>query len=250
MIAAVSIQNGIAMKFSCLLLIAFFFSTTGFSQGFVAAIGADDIGVILNNPATIVLENGDTLSGKLTSASLINNYLKNVTLKTEDGTKHKLEAAEMKTLKVKASALAKMAMMNESANSIFRTIKTDFNSIVNREYIIFEQAFRATKKDKPAMMQLLNPGFDRAIKVYADPNANETGGLQMNDVTITGGADKSYLFVKNNEKVVIVKKGSYRRNFDELYDDCSEMVTAYEGDKTKFKDIAGHVFVYDQLCNK
>ena len=238
------------MKLVFSFLFAFVFSTAAFSQGFIAAISADDIGVILNNPATVVLQNGDTLSGKLTSASLINNYLKNVTLKSEDGTKHKLDAAEMKTLKVKTSALAKMAMMNESANSIFRTIKTDFNSIINREYILFERALRATKKDKPAMMQLLNPGYDHVIKVYADPNANETGGLQMDDVTITGGADKSYLFVKNNEKVVIVKKGSYKRNFDELYADCPDMLTAFEGDKTKFKDIAGHVFIYDQLCNK
>ncbi len=238
------------MKFITSTLFVFIIHATGFSQGFIAAISADDIGVILNNPAIVILQHGDTLSGKLTGASLINNYLKNVRLKSDDGSTRKLDAAEMKTLQVKASALAKMVMINESANSIFRTIKTDFNSVVNREYILFEQALRATKKDKPAMMQLLNPGFDHAIKVYADPNANETGGLKMNDITITGGADKSYLFVKNNKKVVIVKKGSYRKNFDELYADCPEMLTAFEGDKTKFKDIAGHVFVYDQLCNK
>lgn len=223
---------------------------SAFSQGFIAAIDSDDIGVILNNPATIVLENGDTLKGKLSSASLINSYLKNVTLKLADGSKRKLDAAEMKTLTVKASALAKMAMMNESANSIFRTIKTDFSAIINREYIVFEQALRATKKDKPAMMQLLNPGFDHAIKVYADPNANETMKLQSGDVALTGGADKSYLFVKNGEKAVIVKKGKYRNNFDELYADCPDMLTAFEGDKAKFKDMAGHVFVYDQLCAK
>lgn len=227
-----------------------FITGSAFSQGFIAAISSDDIGVILNNPATVVLETGDTLKGKLTSASLINGYLKNVTLKLTDGSKRKLDAAAMKTLTVKASALAKMAMMNESANSIFRTIKTDFNSIINREYIVFEQALRATKKDKPAMMQLLNPGFDHALKVYADPNANETMKLQSGDVTITGGADKSYLFVKNGEKAVIVKKNGYRRNFDELYADCPDMLTAFEGDNARFKDLAGHVFAYDQLCAK
>lgn len=221
-----------------------------FSQGFIAAISADDIGVILNNPAIVILQHGDTLSGKLSSASLMNNYLKNITLKLSDGSKRKFDAAEMKTLSVKASGLVKMAMMNESANSIVRTVKTDFNSILNREYIVFEQALRATKKDKPAMMQLLNPGFDHRIKVYADPNANETGTWQANEVTIAGGADRSYLFVKNDEQVVVVRKISYRKNFDELYGDCSEMAAAYEGDKTKFKDIAEHVFVYDQLCNK
>lgn len=221
-----------------------------FSQGFIAAISSDDIGVILNNPTTVILQNGDTLSGKLSSASLMNSYLKNVTLKLSDGSKRKLDAAEMKTLSVKTSALAKMAMMNESANSIVRTIKTDFNSILNREYIVFEQALRATKKDKPAMMQLLNPGFDHVIKVYADPNASETGGLQSGNVTITGGADRSYLFVRNGEKVVIVRKANYRKNFTELYGNCPDMLAAYEGDTITFNDIAQHVFVYDQLCNK
>lgn len=153
-------------------------------------------------------------------------------------------------IRVKASTLAKMAMLNESGSSVFRLAKTNFDEIINREYIFFEQALRATKKDKPAMMQLLNPGFDHAIKVYADPNANETGGLQVNDISITGGKNKSYLFVKGNSKVVIVKKGSYKRNFEELYGDCQQMMTAFEGDKTKFNDIAGHVFVYDQLCDQ
>lgn len=238
------------MKKAISVLLFVWLAAPAFSQGFVAAISADDIGAILNNPATVVLETGDTVTGKLSAASLVNNYLKNVTLKLADGSKRKLAAAEMKTLTVKASALAKMAMMNESANSIFRAIKTDFNSIINREHIVFEQALRATKKDKPAMMQLLNPGFDRVIKVYADPNANETLKLQSQDITLTGGADKSYLFVKNGAKAVIVKKGKYRNNFDELYGDCPEMVTAFEGDKARFKDLAGHVFVYDQLCAK
>lgn len=238
------------MRFFYSVLLSVFLSAPAFSQGFIAAISADDIGVILNNPATVILQSGDTLSGKLSSASLMNNYLKNVTLKLSDGSKRKLDAAEMKTLTVKVSVLAKMAMMNESANSIVRAAKTDFNSIINREYIVFEQALRATKKDKPAMMQLLNPGFDHVIKVYADPNANETNGFQSENIAITGGADRSYLFVKNGEKVVIVKKISYRKNFDELYGDCAEIIAAYEGDKTKFKDIAEHVFVYDQLCNK
>jgi hypothetical protein len=143
-----------------------------------------------------------------------------------------------------------MAMMNESGSSVFRLAKTDFDDIINREYIIFEQALRATKKDKPAMMQLLNPGFDHVIKVYADPNANETTGLSVGGISVTGGKDKSYLFVKGNNKVVIVKKGSYKKNFDDLYGDCQQMMITFEGEKKKFNDMAGHVFVYDQICNK
>ena len=238
------------MKFISPLVVILFIYTTSFSQGFIAEIDDDDIGVILKNPTKVVLQNGDTLKGELTSASLVNGYLKNVTLKQADGSKRKLQPEEMSSLWVKASALAKMAMMNESGSSVFRLTKTNFDDIINREYIIFEQALRATKKDKPAMMQLLNPGFDHVIKVYADPNAKETGGLSISGISVTGGKDKSYLFVKGNEKVVIVKKGSYKKNFDDLYGDCKDMMITFEGEKKKFNDMAGHVFVYDQICNK
>jgi hypothetical protein len=232
------------------LFIFIFVYTTTFSQGFIAAIDDDDIGIILKNPTTIVLQSGDTLKGELTSASQVNGYLKNVTLKMADGSKRKLQPEVMSLIWVKASTLAKMAMMNESGSSVFRLGKTDFDEIINREYIIFEQALRATKKDKPAMMQLLNPGFDHVVKVYADPNAKETGGLSVGGIALTGGKDKSYLFVKGENKVVIVKKGSYKKNFDELYGDCKEMMINFEGEKKKFNDMAGHVFVYDQICNK
>lgn len=237
------------MRFIVVLLMLMSIRLTSFSQGFIAEVEADDIGVILNCPASVFLQNGDTLKGKLTSASLVNSYLKNIVLKLEDGNKRKLSPEEVKVLQVKASTLAKMAMLNESGSSVFRLVKTNFDEIINREYIIFEQALRATKKDKPALMQLLNPGFDRLIKVYADPNANETGGLQINDISVTGGKNKSYLFVKSNSKVVIVKKNSYRKNFDDLYGDCEKMMINFEGDKLKFNDMAGHVFVYDQLCH-
>jgi len=237
------------MKFIPLFILISIYTTT-FSQGFIAEIEADDIGVILKNPTTIVLQNGDTLRGELNSANLVNGYMKNVTLKMGDGSKRKLQASEMSSLWVKASELAKMSMMNEEASSVYRMTKTNFDEIVNREYIIFEQALRATKKDKPAMMQLLNPGFDHVIKVYADPNANETNGLSIEGVSLTGGKNKSYLFIKGKSKVVIVEKGSYKRNFDDLYGDCQEMMINFEGEKKKFNDMAGHVFVYDQICKK
>jgi small nuclear ribonucleoprotein (snRNP)-like protein len=238
------------MKFISPIFLLLTVCSVALSQGFIAEIDDDDIGVILKSPTTVVLQNGDSLKGELTSASLVNGYLKNVVLKAADGSKRKLQPEEMASIWVKASSLAKMAMMNESGSSIFRLTKTNFDDIINREYIIFEQALRATKKDKPAMMQLLNPGFDHVIKVYADPNAKETSGLSIEGISITGGKDKSYLFVKGNNKVVIVKKGSYKKNFDELYGDCRDMMLTFEGEKKKFNDMAGHVFVYDQICNK
>lgn len=83
------------MKYCIAFFILISSSVSVHAQGFIAEIEADDIGVILNNPATVVLEKGDTLKGELKSASLINGYLKNVTLKMANGEKRKLQADEM-----------------------------------------------------------------------------------------------------------------------------------------------------------
>lgn len=222
--------------------------STAYSQALITEIEESDISVILNNPTFVTLENGDQIEGKLSSASLANGYLKNVTMKLADGSKMKLQPEEMLSLKVKASRLAKLSMINESGSSLKELKNTKFDQIINREFIFFERAYRATKKDKPAMMQLLNPGFDSKIKVYADPNARETNGIGLNGIQFTGGEEKSFLFVKNNEKVVIVKKGSYRKNFEELYADCPVLIESFEDDKIRFKELSMHIFAYDQLC--
>jgi hypothetical protein len=66
---------------------------------------------------------------------------------------------------------------------------------------------------------------------------------------VTGGEDRAYLFVKGGDKAFRVKKGTYSDNFKELYSDCPQMLSAFEGNKIKWDDVALHVFYYDQHCN-
>jgi len=236
------------MKQTFLLLALLCFSLMAGSQGFIAPVNDDDFSVLLANECTVTREDGTKLTGKLSSGTLINGYLKSITVKTDDGEKHKFKPEEMTSVWVKASKLVKLAMISESTTSIKELAKADFEEIDNREYVIFERAALAKKDDKYAMMQLLNPGFDSKIKVYADPIANQTTGLGMGGVQFTGGEDKSYLFVKKGEKTVITRKKNYSTNFEELYSDCPEMLTAFAGNKIKWQDLAGHVFAYDQVC--
>ena len=226
----------------------FLFSNVSLGQALISEIEQDDISVLLNNRTFVTMANGDTLSGKLLSATLANGYLKNVTLKFTDDSKRKFSASEISSMKVKTSRLAKLSMINEAGSSVKELAKTDFSQIINRDYIFFEQGLRATKKDKPALLQLLNPGFDQKIKVFADPNARETNGVSVEGVVLTGGFEKSYLFVKGSDKAVIVRKGSYRRNFDELYGDCVKMLQLADGQKIRFEDLPGHIHLYNTLC--
>jgi hypothetical protein len=56
-----------------------------------------------------------------------------------------------------------------------------------------------------------------------------------------------------NECILILRSGeevhgTYSENFQELYSDCPEMSSHFQGGKTRWNDVALHVFVYDQLC--
>lgn len=231
-----------------LTLLFILIACTGFSQGFINEVEQDELTVLFGNPCIVTLATGEEVNGKLAGGSMINGYLNSITLKKESGEKVKFNPEDISRLSVKASKLAKLAMIAESTSSVKELTNTNFDDVVNREYIIFETAMRHNKAEKLRLMQLLNPGFDSQIKVFADPNAKETKGVGIGGMKLTGGADKSYLFVQHNEKAVHVKKGSYKKNFDDLYQNCPKMLAVFAGEKVKWNDVAGHVFVYDQVC--
>lgn len=223
-----------------------------YSQSFVEPV--EDVSSLwtYSRNCIITTTEGEELQGKLFSGYITGGGIKSVTIKDENGEKTKMNAALISSMKVKASDMIKFWMVVENTGSIKEITNMDFNEVMNKEYLIFEQALMPKKKDKSGLLQLLNPGFDSKIKVYVDPKAKETKGVpkwMTAGVQVGGGEDKSYLFVKNQEKSIKVKKGNYKKEFSELYDNCQIMMEMYEGKKIKFKDLAGHVFIYDQVCN-
>lgn len=218
------------------------------SQSFIAVLEETDMVVIFGQPCIVQLADGREVTGRLTSASLINGYLDRFTIKNEAGEKLKLEPEDVIRLSVRASATAKITMAATSAASIKAMSNRDFNEIKNREYIIFETAMRHNKAGKIRLMQLLNPGFDSKFKVFANPNAQKTGGLSVGGIRVTGGEDRSYLLVRGEEKALMVRKVSYRKEFEEIFGDCPAMLKQFEGDKIMWDDLAGHVFAYDSVC--
>lgn len=223
-------------------------ATPALGQGFIASLDDDDFQLLFNRPAIVKLVSGDSLSGKMVGGTIINGYLSTIKFKTDSGETAKFKPEDVERLAIKPGKMAKYAMMSESATSLQEMSKANFDEISNREYIIFETARRSTKKGTPRLMQLLNPGFDGGIKVFADPNAKKTMGLSIGGAKLLGGEDKSFLFVQGGEKAVVVKKGSYKENFAELYEKCPAMLEEFKGEKLKWVDVAGHVWVYDRIC--
>jgi hypothetical protein len=217
-------------------------STAAHAQSFIAPIET----IMPKDGSYVITNDGERLEGKISTYLLVMGSLRKLTLKTADGTKHKFKAADLQEVGVKLDGMAKFMAMGEAASgSIVGMAKTDWGEIANREYAVYRQALLPKKKDKFALLQLLNPGFDSRVQVYLDPNAKETKGF----AGITGGEDKSYIVVKDGAKSVLIKKAKYKKQFPELMGDCPQLAEHPEmGDKIKFKDFAAHVFVYDQLC--
>lgn len=215
-------------------------------QGFVAAVD-DGFPALYGNPCILKLETGEEITGKFAGGTGSVNGLRNIKVKLDNGEKAKFEPEQVVSLKIKASGLLKLTMIISSTSSVQAAKNADFKEIVNREYIIFETALTAKKTDPYRLLQLINPGFDSKIKVFAEPN-KKSGGFNVGGVQLTGGEARAYLFVKGTEKAVEVKKASYSKNFEELYSDCPVMLSEYQGEKINWDDVALHVFAYDKAC--
>ncbi len=226
---------------------SFLLANKVFGQGFVISVEDEGFSTLYGNECILKLVSGEEIRGKFTGGVYVKDGLSKISIKTEDGEKAKFKPEQVTALRINVSGLAKLSMLSENANSIKQIVNTDFNRVVKREYIIFETALTPEKKDTYRLLQLLNPGFDNKIKVYAEPSA-KTSGFSVGGIQLTGGEAKSYLFVKGGAKATLVKKGSYSKGFENLYSDCPEMLSAFQGQKISWDDIALHVFAYDQAC--
>jgi hypothetical protein len=214
------------------------------AQGFISPVTEFQT----SDDCKIELVDGTVVKGKMGMVSFNNGNITSLTLKDEAGVKHKHKAAEVHRFYVKMGFLARMDAAAEASSSLKKALKADFDEIANREYIIYEQALLPKKKDKYRLLQLVNPGFDSRIKVYYNPSGNETSGISLGDVQLTGGEEKSYLVEIDDKKSIMVKKGKYNKLIAELYGDCPELIKILGNEKIKFKNMAAHVFGYDQLC--
>ncbi len=230
-----------------LVIFALLITANAFGQGFVESVGSESMQFFSNKECILKLVSGEEVHGKFAGGTFINKGFSKVTIKLENGEKVKYEADQIVSMFVKSGDLLKLSMITEAGSSIAEMAGTNFNDIVNREYVIFETALTPKKTDTQRLLQLLNAGFDSRIKVFDDPSA-KTGGLTLGGIPVTGGEDRGYLFVKGGGKAFSVKKGSYAKDFAEIYGDCPKMMEAYKDQKIKWDDVALHVFYYDQFC--
>jgi len=194
----------------------------------------------------LTLKNGVETKCEFKSATM-SNGIKSMTIVDENGVKIKYKAEEVEKLRMKMTTLAKIGTIMDGSESLADAADLDVNEIIEREFVIWEQALLPKKKDKYALLQLLNPGFDDRIKVYENPMGQESG-LAVGGLQVTGGEEKSFLVVKDGEKSTKIKKGSYKKDFSMLFGDCTEMLKILSDEKIKFQDMALHILYYELNC--
>lgn len=219
-----------------LFLILQFFFTIGFSQ-FVTPLTS------ISGSAICTKTDGEIIEGELKNAMSGPNGLMSFKIKDRDGNDFKLKATDVLELKIKVDGLAKLEIIAEQSANLEKLANSNFEEVVNREYIIWQQV-KHPSKDKYLLLQLLNPGFDNKMKVYDLPGA-KSGESSVNDVAISGGQATAYYIVKDGKTLKLTKKDYKKGAYAELFSDCPEM----NKKKPNLKEFALDVFQYEN-CDK
>ena len=232
------------MNYRLILSLAFLINIS-LSQSFLTPFTSLPMG----EEVIVETSGGEIITGTIKSGLLSGARIITLTIKDEEGEKHKFKAktGEMIRVKIKLGDIARMMLAASALGGTIQSMQnTDFDEMQKREYAIFERALQPKKKDKYQMMQLLNPGWDNAIKVYQDPKAKKSMAVGG----VIGGVVKSYLVVKNGNKSFKLKKSKYKKEFSNLFGDCNQMIEEFGAEKIKWDYFAKHVFSYNEACGK
>ena len=213
------------------------------AQFFVQKLSQEQIS---NAEKTFVVTNaGDTLEGSISSFSATGNGITKFTLKV--GTeKTKYELKNIQSISIipgEASAYEDFALI-----PVLKNVKNeDFIKVLPQDgRVIYERILLPGKSEKYGLAQLLNPGFDKKIKVYVHPDANTDGNVtSVNGLMVDGGLDdKHYVSINGGQAFVIGNFGYSKKAPKLLYASCP----IFGDTKLKWKSFAKHVFKFDQQC--
>jgi len=194
----------------------------------------------------VISASGEKIYGFLRGATEEKGYITRLTIEDELGNKYKFKAAEVQRFAIKPGVFAKLSTVNEKGTSIRHIVKTDHNDILDREWIIFDQQAMPRTKQRVALLQLLNPGFDKYVKVYDHPNGSKSMPIKVLTVPVVGGEERTLWVVKGDSKPMIVRKAKFKKAFKELFAD-EPMLIASAKRKPKFKDFAQYIDSYNRL---
>jgi len=197
---------------------------------------------LIGHSCKLVTINGDSIEGRLADIIYKKKIIKSIKIRDSI-----YNSSTINRLEIKASLFIKLSIISERSTSLSQLFKTNLPELRNKDYVIFEGVRLPGKKEKYALLQLINPGSFKKVKVYTDPKAKETMHLSR----LSGGKDKSFYLSSHNGKVVKIKKNGYKKQFRELYNNCDKLMKVFYkgGDPIKYRDFVYHIYVFNNLCD-
>lgn len=230
-----------------LLLVAITGSVTLHGQEFMEGYMAFS----KRKPAYVTMKDDTEIVGKIKGAKWKKGLMHTIKFITDgENDKDKISAEDIAFMYVAPSGLEKLGVSLNNATTINRWDQ-DLNADYFKDgYIYFEQVEAMVGKNKrTVLMQILNPHFSGDIKVYNDPFANETGGIGVAGMQVTGGRDKSYYVKKGDQVATKVKlKKQFKKSFAEYFGDCDAFTKTV--DRPEWRDFATYVAAYNEACSK
>ncbi len=198
----------------------------------------------MSNQGYVLLKNGETVSGKIMNTSSTRGITQ-VTLRDESGEKRKFRADEIEEFLIAMNDAVRFQFANERGSSVKRLLTKRQPTAVPSDYVIYRNI--SLNGEKEMLFQLLNPDFEEAFEVYYDPQARKTTMLESEHISWTGDMHRAFLIRKGDAPPVMVKKGSYKKSFYELFGDCPQLLHLKKPD---FKDLEAHLKLYNDNCSQ
>lgn len=201
--------------------------------------------------AYLTLANGKEYKGTIAKLSFKKGLIKELVINI-NGKKKEFSPDDVKSIYVPALDLEKFGKAIEVSRD---ATKWDDDHSAHAEYIKEGYAFFEStevivkKKQQLLLLQLLNPGFANGIKVYSDPNTQESASMEVGGIKVAGGAKKSYYIKKGDAPAVKVTKGKFNDFEKTLFGDCSEIFEKF-GQNLSWFDLERIVFHYSENCSK
>ena len=162
---------------------------------------------------TVIDTAGKSYTGEISKMKEKKQLVKEFTIKTKDGEKFEFTPDMVKVIYARASTVSRLSALNNA--TIARVEKNKLSK--KKDTIVFE-GVKDTDGDF-ILLQVVNPGYDSKIKVYANPTAGKTTSWTGFD----GGLDRSFYVSKNGEPVFKLVKKDMKEKFALLFDDCASL---------------------------
>ena len=230
------------------LVLFLFISGYGTAQNFLIPTE----GFSMKKTAYVTLMDGTEMTGQFKGGVVVNGIYKTVSLKDEEGKKHKWKPEEVKSMLLPVS---KISEIGKSTKNINNATKWEDDSSLNEAaleegYVLFESVvLKKKKKEQTVLLQLLNPAYSESVKVYHNAMSGETGGLSVGGIKVTGGDARTYYVKKGEGMAMKFGKPKYKENYVELFGDCSTFAEKY-GEDIKWSDFEEHVYFYATECKE